>query len=386
MTSLDPSPEPDLLHRAIRIANQVAGRHAAQVDRGAIFPADAVAALRRAGLMSMMLPTDVGGRNSSLHDLAQVTDVLARRCASTALIFAMHQIQVACLLRHARHPILRQLLHDVSRRQLLLGSATSERGTDGDIRISRCALQQHGDDVLIEKEASVVSYATEADAILATARRSADGGSRDQVLLACRRPRMRLQQRKATEMLGMRGTRSLPYRLVARAPAGAVFEEPFERILATTMLPTSHVLWGAAWVGLASAALAKAARYVQASARRSVGSTPVTAERLARVSATRQTMRALLQNMIQIVEQTDDEGRLTPDFVVQSNNLKVSLSSMAVEVVSGALLVTGVAGYRDDGEYALGRLLRDTYGGLVMVNNDRLTAVTAQLLLAVRSW
>ena len=40
-----------------------------------------------------------------------------------------------------------------------------------------------------------------------------------------------------------------------------------------------------------------------------------------------------------------------------------------------------MAGYREDSPYSLGRLLRDAQGAAVMVNNDRIVANNAQMLL-----
>jgi acyl-CoA dehydrogenase len=43
-----------------------------------------------------------------------------------------------------------------------------------------------------------------------------------------------------------------------------------------------------------------------------------------------------------------------------------------------------MAGYRENSEYRLGRLLRDAHSAELMVGNDRILANTAQLLLAAR--
>jgi len=40
-----------------------------------------------------------------------------------------------------------------------------------------------------------------------------------------------------------------------------------------------------------------------------------------------------------------------------------------------------MAGYRQDSPYSLGRLVRDAHGAAVMVNNDRILANNAQMLL-----
>jgi acyl-CoA dehydrogenase len=46
--------------------------------------------------------------------------------------------------------------------------------------------------------------------------------------------------------------------------------------------------------------------------------------------------------------------------------------------------VCGMAGYRNDSAYTLGRLLRDAHGAAVMVNNDRIIANTASQVLLQR--
>jgi acyl-CoA dehydrogenase len=46
------------------------------------------------------------------------------------------------------------------------------------------------------------------------------------------------------------------------------------------------------------------------------------------------------------------------------------------------MLICGIAGYRNDSRFSLGRHLRDAYGAALMVNNDRIMTHNATLLLA----
>ena len=56
------------------------------------------------------------------------------------MIYAMHQIEVACLVRHGRSaPFFRDYLAELRRREWLIASATSEIGVGGDLRRSVCA-------------------------------------------------------------------------------------------------------------------------------------------------------------------------------------------------------------------------------------------------------
>ena len=53
-------------------------------------------------------------------------------------------------------------------------------------------------------------------------------------------------------------------------------------------------------------------------------------------------------------------------------------------VLLSALLVCGLAGYRNDGPYSVTRHLRDAHSAAVMINNDRILANSAGLLLALK--
>ena len=66
------------------------------------------------------------------------------------------------------------------------------------------------------------------------------------------------------------------------------------------------------------------------------------------------------------------------------NNLKVTASQLVVEVVGKAMLICGIAGYRNDSAYTLCRQLRDAYGAALMVNNDRILGQSSTMQLFQR--
>jgi acyl-CoA dehydrogenase len=81
-------------------------------------------------------------------------------------------------------------------------------------------------------------------------------------------------------------------------------------------------------------------------------------------------------------ERADDRAALGQvGFMVSMNNLKVTASEAVAEIVAGALRITGISGFRNDGQYSVARLFRDAHGAALMVHNDRITAHTAQLIL-----
>ncbi|MDE3206518.1 MAG: acyl-CoA/acyl-ACP dehydrogenase [Acidobacteriota bacterium] len=376
----------ELLKEAARIAREVAGPASSDVDERSRFPAESVEALRHAGLLGALIPTEMGGLGASLTEVAACTETLAAHCASTAMVFAMHQIQVACLVRHGHTELLGQFTRDVARLGLLLASATTEMGVGGDVRTSICAVEADGDEFAVTKMAPVISYAEEADAVFTTARRAADSPSSDQVIVVCRAADTKLERLSEWNALGFRGTCSNGYRLDSRGPLGLVVPDPYAAVSSETMLPVSHVLWASVWLGLANGAMDRARRYVQAEARSKPGVLPPAATRLAEAAVVHAQFKDMVAAATARYEALmDDRGELSSiPFVVGMNALKVSASTLVVDVVSRAMGVCGISAYRQDGEYSLGRYLRDAYGAALMVNNERIHANNAHLLLADR--
>ena len=374
----------DLVETARRIAEAVVAPAADAVDRDARFPHEAMAALREERMLGAFVPRELGGRGATIGELAACCEALGRSCASTAMIYAMHQIEVACIVRHAlSSTFFRDYLAELARRQWLIASATSEVGVGGDLRRSICAVERDGPRIRVVKRAPVISYGEEADDILLTARRAPDAAPGDQVLVLVRNAGVRLTRTGEWDTLGMRGTRSLGFILEACGSPEQVVPVPFADVASQTMLPTSHVLWTSLWLGLASDAVGRARAFVRAEARRAPGTVPPAAHRLAETVAELGTMRATVHGGLLDFEQHQDD----PDalaglgFAIRMNSLKTSASRLAPEIVARALGVCGVSGYRNDSPYAVGRHLRDAHGAALMISNDRIFSANAAMLL-----
>jgi acyl-CoA dehydrogenase len=62
---------------------------------------------------------------------------------------------------------------------------------------------------------------------------------------------------------------------------------------------------------------------------------------------------------------------------------KVTASELAIATVMGAMQASGLSGYRNDGEFSIGRQLRDILSSPVMISNDRILAnIAAASLLS----
>jgi acyl-CoA dehydrogenase len=374
----------DTVDTRARAAAEVAARHADDVDASARFPAESVAALGEARLLGASIPVELGGEGLALTALVGIAALLGAACASTGMIFAMHHSQVLSLTRHlGGSPALSALASRIARDQLLLASATTEIGIGGDVRSSTCHVDRHGDRVHLVKHAPVISYGDSADLVLVTARRDADSAPGDQVLLACDREGLTLEPRGTWDTLGLRGTSSRGYLLTADVPADRLVPAPYEEISAETMLPVSHVLWAGVWLGMARSAVGTARRYVQSAARKSIGTTPPGATALVGLVSRLDALELQVMDAARAFDERRDDREALGQvgFMVRMNNLKVAASDAVGDIVAGALRITGISGFRNDGDYSVARLFRDAQGAALMVHNDRITAQTAQLLL-----
>jgi acyl-CoA dehydrogenase len=302
------------------------------------------------------------------------------------MIYAMHQIQVACVVRHAGgNAWLKGFLKRIAGDQLLLASATSEAGVGGDVRSSICAIEEQNGRFELTKEATVISYGAEADGILVTARRTPHSPASDQVIVVVPKAGYELDQESTWDTLGMRGTCSNGYQLRAGGEMAQVVPVSYAEVSAMTMLPVSHLVWSALWLGIATDAVARARACVRTLARKK-GGAPASAARLAEASSQLQLMKANVVGSLRHYEAVlgSEDEIAAPSFAVAMNNLKIGSSQMAVQVINQCLLVCGLAGYRNDSPYSLGRHLRDAHSAALMVNNDRILANTGNLLMALR--
>lgn len=366
-------------------AAAVARQWADDVDRNSRFPTEALDMLKEGRLLSLMVPVELGGEGASTAEVADVCSILGQACASTAMVFAMHQIKTSSLITHGQGSAWhRGFMREIADKQLLLASATTEGGVGGDMRSSICAIENDDDSAFfrLNKEANVISYGTKADAILITARRHAEAPSSDQLMAVIQKHQYVLEPTIAWDTLGMRGTCSEGFRFTARAPREQILDKPFAEIAAQSMLAMAHVLWSSVWYGIAADAVARARACVRADARRHAGATPTAARRLTQTVGALQEMKAdVLDGLRRFETAKADEADLSSvAFAVAMNNLKVTTSTAVADIVRQAMLVAGIAGYRNDGVHSIARHMRDSLSAAVMVNNDRILSNVEKLM------
>ncbi|MFI7635079.1 acyl-CoA dehydrogenase family protein [Nonomuraea sp. NPDC049400] len=381
------------------LAKGVLAEHATEVDRDARFPKEALRALRAHGLLAAAAPVERGGLGADVPALAGMAAALARGCGATAMIWAMHQVQLACLLACDERPRpreavtgpgpgeavtgseLREAVTRVVRDQLLIASATSEAGIGGALRTSACAVERDGASARLDKRATTVSYGVEADALLVSARRGPGSPPGDQVAVLVDSARTQLEVLGGWNPLGMRGTCSPALRVRAEFEDWRILPVPFGDLVARVMTPLSHVLWSGVWYGLAAEAADRAVRHARA---RGDGAGPPSGS----LAEMRWRLAGLEAQLDAAAREAQDvlTGAAEPTvaFTLRVNSLKLAMSQVAVDVALAAMRVCGMAGYSEEGPHSVARLLRDLLSAPLMINNERLVAIGSQLALMAR--
>ena len=207
------------------------------------------------------------------------------------------------------------------------------------------------------------------------------------MLLAVTRDHYTLERIQGWETLGMRGTCSAGFELKINGPAEMIFPEAYEKIHAQTMTPVAHLCWSSAWAGVAAAAVERAQRFVRKAARGAGGQMPPGAAHFTAAKMSLAKLRAMIAtNLDSYAAREYDERALTSlDFQSSINLLKVEASELAVQTAMSAMRACGLAGYRNDGEFSVGRHLRDVLSSPLMINNERILGniATASLMSGI---
>ena len=371
------------------IAEEVARPNAEDVDRKARFPVETVTALRDKQALSAFVPEEFGGEGVSFQALAHACFELGQRCGASAMVFAMHQIQVATIVRHLDDaPWFESYLRDLVIEQRLIASVTSEIGTGGDMGRSIASVEAAGDGRgRFEKQAPTVSYGAYADDLLVTLRRSPNAEPGDQVCVLTRKDQHTLEPTGSWDPLGMRGTCSPGNIVRAEMPLEQVLPTQFAQIMNESMVPISHILWSHLWLGISTDAFARARAFTRAAAKRKPGEPLPAAIRLSELMSQLSLLRAEVSSALRefVDASAGDRAKLSEmASILRFNNLKIAASEQAPLVCQGALGVCGIVGFKNDTPFSVGRHLRDTMSACLMVANERIHQTNANLLLIAK--
>lgn len=362
------------------------------VDSGAEFPKENLDCLKRSGLMGLIVPTEYGGRGAPYEILVEVAQTLSSGCLSTGMIWAMHCQQVAVLVDHTPDDLREDLLSSIVEKDQFIASVTSERGKGGDLLTAIAPLHYEGDDVLVEREAPVITGGEFADSYLITMRKNEESSRSEIVLVYAERDQLKIDRRLPWETMGMRGTYSVGLSLGGRLPRRQIIDcSDFKHIAVSTMIPVGHIAWAACWLGAAKEAFRQLLALCRNPKTRKGFNikSDLFCDRLARIRLKIDTVDVYLKDVVSYYSNFKTKrmrGGYDYDFNyeyhIHINNIKILSSELLFEAVNEILQMSGLAyGYKKSSEFCFERTFRDLRSASLMFSNERLTTANGKLSL-----
>lgn len=369
-----------------RIAVEIAGPNAADVDTNARFPIESLNALKAYNILSAGVPEMLGGGGLNIIEQGELCRILGMYCSSSSMVLGMHFIKVSSIVHFGKGvKKIEDYLRDLVKQQRLVGSVTSEEGIGGNLRNSIACILPDGDRFDLLKHSSCLSYGAYADDLLITCRKQQDSAASDQVVVLAIGDDYSLEQHGEWDSMGMRGTCSPPFTVTVNASLWQIFEPDFATIAARTMVPDTHYIWSNIWLGIACDAAARARALMQAKARKNPSQLPDGAKKLAQLEITlerfRDTVKSTGQQYLQAHLADDFDLLSSVGFSLKINALKLNASQLVSDVCLQAMAICGFPGYLNNTPYSVSRHLRDALSAAPMIGNGRLIETNATNLM-----
>lgn len=349
----------DTLDAAISEAEAAAGGHAAEVDRTARFPTEAIQALRRTGLMGLPVPAELGGWAHGPAAVARLIRAVSQQCASTGMILTMHFAALAVLRRAGAD----QVLREAAAGRHLSTLALSERASRSSFWIAMSPLHQHANGTLeLAADKSFVTSAGPADSYVV----SAATPDRDSELVS---DLLLVEAEDGAEVVdwwagsGLRGNASAPMRFRCSLPAAARLTAPGQGLAAflETIIPWFQLGAAAVSVGLCRGAQHAISQHLQTTVLEHLDQRlidqPVVRHSLGKLTTNTLGAEGMLATVADALQR--DQASLE-----QILALKAHVNETALTVTDQAMRLGGGAAY--SGQTPLDRLFRDSRAGVIM--------------------
>jgi alkylation response protein AidB-like acyl-CoA dehydrogenase len=351
---------------AKEIADRILAPAAQQNDREARFSSEAVAALGPAGLLGIMLPTEVGGSALGPRTLAAVVATLAEADASTAMVYLMHLSATATIAAARPDATVAQTLKDIAAGRHLTTLAFSEAGSRSHFWSPVSRAKRNGANVSVTAKKSWVTSAGHAQSYVVSSLAPEAKGPTDSTLYLFASGTPGLSIAGPWDGFGMRANASAPMILedcevtpgLQLTDDGAGFKAMLEIVLPLFNLGTSAVA-----LGLCRAAVAGTVSHLKSARFEHLGQTigeslPTLRAQLATMQIDTDGLAARIDDLVDHLERPRDSTMLR---VLET---KASAGDVAIAVTSAAMRVCGGAAFSK--HMAIERLFRDAHAGAVM--------------------
>lgn len=326
-----------------QICNDTIGPAAPEVDRGAIFPARSIEALKKAGLLGAVSGVEAGGFGLGIAGAAAMVRRVAQECGSTAMVLCMHYCGVAVLESQAPMEVRRA----AATGEHLSTLAFSEEGSRSHFWAPVSTARAEGSEVILDARKNWVTSASAATAYVWSSRPLGAEGLSTLWLVAANTPGVEVSG--SFDGLGLRGNDSAPVLARgARIPAAAMLGEDGKGfdIMMGAVLPMFNVLNAACAVGLMEAAVRRTAEHASgvryAHTGDKLADLPTIRNYIARMRVKTDMARTLIDDTVAALQ----SGR--EDMMLRVLECKAAAGEAANEVLDLAMRVCAGAAFRKD--------------------------------------
>lgn len=341
------------------IVRDIIAPAAAETDREARFPRQALDALGAAGLLGLVSSKEVGGQGLGLAEAAQVVQRIAQDCPATAMVLTMHYAGTVLIEKYGPQ----QVRQAIAAGRHITTLAWSEMGTRSHFWAPVGTARREGDQVVLDGFKSMVTSAVEADSYVWSSRPTQGDGASSIWLVDAKAAG--LTRTAVFDGLGLRGNASAPVKGEGvRIPATALLGEDGQGgdLMNNDELPVFATLIASSSIGLMDGALARATahlvknRFAESDTR--LSELPTIRAYLARAQIRADQARTLRDDTLAAMA----AGR--PDTMLRVLEVKASAAEAALEVTDIAMRICGGAAFRKD--VGIERLFRDARAASIM--------------------
>ena len=344
----------ELVDAVRAVARDKIAPYAAEVDRDARFPQEALDALVAADFHAPHVPEELGGVGAGALEVCLVIEEVARVCASSSLIPAVNKLgSMPLLLAGSPQLQARYLPRLAAGEGFSYGLSEREAGSDTASMTTRA--RRDGDEWVLDGQKSWITNAGVSEFYTVMAVTDPEAGSRGISAFVVEKGDEGLRFGAKERKLGIRGspTREMVFER-CRIPGDRMVGQPGEGLkIALRTLDHTRITIGAQAVGIAQGALDYARDYVRQ--RRQFG----------RAVAEFQGIQFMLADMAMQLEAARQlvyvaaarSERADADLTFFGAAAKCFASDMAMSVTTDAVQLLGGAGYVSD--HPVERMMRD---------------------------
>jgi isovaleryl-CoA dehydrogenase len=357
---------PDVLEETRRIARDVLAPSADETDRSRKFPRHAIDTLGKSQLLGLLVPRDFGGYAAGLQEMADVLEILAQGCASTAMVVLMHYCSTAVIAAKGSARLREAILPQMVAGKHLSTLAFSEPGSGGHFYSPTSRAIQRNGSVELNALKSFATSAGEADSYLISTLNARAQGPQELDIYFVPRDMPGLEPAGLFEGLGLAGNASAPLSLksvVVSAENRLGAEQSGLEVLLQVVLPHFQIGSAAVSVGIAGSAFERAVTHVtsrkyQHANQSALAQIPRVQYLVAEMAMELRSIRAYLHDTIRKAVAGEADAML--DVLA----VKAKASEACLAVVSRAMTLGGGSAFGRRG--GLERIFRDAQAAAVM--------------------